>query len=144
MKIVLQRVRSASVTVEGERIGAIDRGFLLFIGVFADDTQAECERLAKKIANLRIFEDAAGKTNLSLADVGGEILAVSQFTLCADCRKGNRPSFIGAGDPAHANALYKDFVARLRAAGIHTETGEFGADMQVELCNDGPFTLVLE
>ena len=144
MKIVLQRVRSASVTVEGERIGAIGRGFLLFIGVFAGDTQAECERLAKKIANLRIFEDAAGKTNLSLADVGGEILAVSQFTLCADCRKGNRPSFVGAGDPNHANALYEDFVARLRAAGIHTETGKFGADMQVELCNDGPFTLVLE
>ncbi|MBQ3095589.1 MAG: D-tyrosyl-tRNA(Tyr) deacylase [Clostridia bacterium] len=144
MKIVLQRVRSASVTVEGERIGAIGRGFLLFIGVFAEDTQAECERLAKKIANLRIFEDAAGKTNLSLADVGGEILAVSQFTLCADCRKGNRPSFVGAGDPVHANALYEDLVARLRAAGIHTETGEFGADMQVELCNDGPFTLVLE
>ncbi len=144
MKIVLQRVRSASVTVEGERIGAIGRGFLLFIGVFAEDTQAECERLAKKIANLRIFEDAAGKTNLSLADVGGEILAVSQFTLCADCRKGNRPSFVGAGDPNHANSLYEDFVARLRAAGIHTETGRFGADMQVELCNDGPFTLVLE
>jgi len=98
------------------------------------------------IGRLVVFvgPNAAGKTNLSLADVGGEILAVSQFTLCADCRKGNRPSFVGAGDPVHANALYEDLVARLRAAGIHTETGEFGADMQVELCNDGPFTLVLE
>ncbi|MBR3692744.1 MAG: D-tyrosyl-tRNA(Tyr) deacylase [Clostridia bacterium] len=144
MKIVLQRVSRAAVSVEGKTVGSIGRGYLLLIGVFAEDGEAESQRLAKKVANLRIFEDEAGKTNLSLADVGGDILAVSQFTLCADCRKGNRPSFVGGGDPAHAEAVYLDFVRRLREAGIRTETGIFGADMQVELTNDGPFTLVLE
>ena len=144
MKIVLQRVTSASVTVDGAVVGRIGRGFLLFIGVFAEDTEEECARLAKKISGLRIFEDSQGKTNLSLADVDGDILAVSQFTLCADCRKGNRPSFVNAGDPAHAKALYERLVEMLRQAGIHTECGIFGADMQVSIENEGPFTLVLE
>ena len=144
MKIVLQRVRSASVTVEGERIGAIGRGFLLFIGVFAEDTQAECERLAKKIANLRIFEDAAGKTNLSLADVGGEILAVSQFTLCADCRKGNRPSFSTAARPEAAEPLFEKLKTMIEEAGIPVETGRFRTHMEVALVNDGPVTILLD
>lgn len=144
VRVVLQRVERAAVSVAGQTVGSIEKGFLLLVGVFAQDGEEEVLRLAKKIANIRIFEDENGKTNLSLADVGGDVLAVSQFTLCADCRKGNRPSFTGAGDPAHARALYERFAEALREAGIRVETGIFGADMQVELVNDGPFTLVLE
>jgi D-tyrosyl-tRNA(Tyr) deacylase len=144
MKIVLQRVSSAVVRVDKKAVGHIGKGFLLFIGVFASDGKEEANRLAKKVSGLRIFEDEQGKTNLSLADVGGDVLAVSQFTLCADCRKGNRPSFVNAGDPAHAQEIYEYFVERLRAFGVRTECGVFGADMKVSIENDGPFTLVLE
>ncbi len=144
MRIVLQRVTSASVRVDGEVIGAIKTGFLILFGAGHDDTEEDCRRLADKIANLRIFSDENGKINLSLADVGGDILVVPQFTLYADCRKGNRPNFIQAAKPEMANALYEYFVEYLREKGKHVETGSFGADMKVELLNDGPFTLILE
>lgn len=144
MKIVLQRVRCAKVTVEGETVGEIGAGAVLLVGIGPEDTEAAADRLADKIGRLRIFEDSEGKTNLSLQDVGGEILAVSQFTLYADCRKGNRPSFTGAAKPEKARALYEYFVQRCRGICRHTACGQFGADMQVELVNDGPFTLVLE
>lgn len=144
MRIVLQRVTSASVRVDGEVIGAIKTGFLILFGAGHDDTEEDCRRLADKIANLRIFSDENGKINLSLADVGGDILVVPQFTLYADCRKGNRPNFIQAAKPERANALYECFVEYLREKGKHVETGSFGADMKVELLNDGPFTLILE
>ncbi len=144
MRIVLQRVTSASVRVDGEVIGAIKTGFLILFGAGHDDTEEDCRRLADKIANLRIFSDENGKINLSLADVGGDILVVPQFTLYADCRKGNRPNFIQAAKPERANALYEYFVEYLREKGKHVETGSFGADMKVELLNDGPFTLILE
>ena len=144
MRIVLQRVTSASVRVDGEVIGAIKTGFLILFGAGHEDTEEDCRRLADKIANLRIFSDENGKINLSLADVGGDILVVPQFTLYADCRKGNRPNFIQAAKPEMANALYEYFVEYLREKGKHVETGSFGADMKVELLNDGPFTLILE
>lgn len=144
MRVVLQRVQRACVSVEGERIGEIGKGFLVLLGVAETDTEAAADRMADKICKLRIFEDSEGKTNLSLADVGGEILVVSQFTLYADCRKGNRPSFIGAGSPEKANRLYEYFTRRCRMHVNRVEQGSFGADMKVELLNDGPFTLVLE
>lgn len=144
MKIVLQRVSRAKVTADGELTGEIGKGLLLLVGVGPEDTEESAERLAEKIGRLRIFDDADGKTNLSLRDVGGEILAVSQFTLYADCRKGNRPSFTGAAKPEPAEALYNYFVDCCREQGFTTACGRFGADMQVELCNDGPFTLILE
>lgn len=144
MKIVLQRVSSASVETDGEICGKIGRGYLIFLGVGHDDTEQDCERLAGKILNLRIFPDENGKINLSLSDVGGEILIVSQFTLYADCRKGNRPNFIQAGSPGKAEYLYNYFIDYCRNKGAKTETGIFGADMKVSLCNDGPFTLILE
>lgn len=144
MKIVLQRVSRAKVTVDGELTGEIGKGLLLLVGVGPEDTEESASRLAEKIGRLRIFDDADDKTNLSLRDVGGEILAVSQFTLYADCRKGNRPSFTGAAKPEPAEALYNYFVDCCRKQGFTTACGRFGADMQVELCNDGPFTLILE
>lgn len=144
MKVVLQRVSHACVRVDGAVVGQIEKGFLLLLGVAETDTEAVAARLADKICKLRIFEDENGKTNLSLADVGGEILVVSQFTLYADCRKGNRPSFIGAGSPEKANSLYEYFAERCRQWVKKVEQGSFGADMKVELLNDGPFTLVLE
>lgn len=144
MKIVLQRVTHAKVTVDGELTGEVGKGLLLLVGVGPEDTEESASRLAEKIGRLRIFDDADGKTNLSLRDVEGEILAVSQFTLYADCRKGNRPSFTGAAKPEPAEALYNYFVECCRAQGFTTACGRFGADMQVELCNDGPFTLILE
>lgn len=144
MKIVLQRVTSASVKVDGELTGSIRTGYLLLFGVGQKDTEADCRRLADKIINLRIFSDENGKINLSLADVGGSLLVVPQFTLYADCRKGNRPNFIQAAKPDEADRLYRYFVDYCRSKGQHTETGRFGADMKVELLNDGPFTLVLE
>lgn len=144
MKVVLQRVSHARVTVEGETVGAIGKGFLILLGVADTDTQAAADRMADKICKLRIFEDSEGKTNLSLADVGGEILVVSQFTLYADCHKGNRPSFIGAGAPGLAEELYQYFMERCRQHVAKVEGGSFGAHMKVELENDGPFTLVLE
>lgn len=144
MRIVLQRVASASVTVDGEVTGRIGRGYLVLLGVGQADTEEDCRRLADKMINLRIFPDENDKINLSLSDVGGELLVVSQFTLYADCRKGNRPNFIQAGKPDEAERLYSYFAEYCRSKGKHVETGIFGADMKVELVNDGPFTLVLE
>ena len=144
MRAVVQRVSSAQVDIDGQRTGAIGRGLLILLGVGHDDTEAQAERLWSKISRLRIFEDADGKTNLSLADVGGEVLVVSQFTLFANCKKGNRPSFIEAGSPDEANRLYEWFVERARADVPRVETGRFGAYMDVSLVNDGPFTLWLD
>lgn len=144
MKFVIQRVTEASVTVDHEVIGKIDKGFLVLIGVGKEDTTAEADRLIKKMLGLRIFADENGKTNLSLKDVNGQLLLVSQFTLYADCRKGNRPSFVNAGEPDKAEALYEYIIAQCRQHLPIVETGSFGADMQVSLCNDGPFTIILE
>lgn len=144
MKAVLQRVSRACVTVEGETVGEIGTGFLILLGVADTDTHAAADKMADKICKLRIFEDSEGKTNLSLADVDGELLVVSQFTLYADCHKGNRPSFTGAGAPALAESLYEYFMERCRQHVSRVERGSFGAHMKVELLNDGPFTLVLE
>ena len=144
MRIVLQRVTRASVTVDGEIIGKIGTGFMLLFGVGHEDTEDDCRRLADKICGLRIFSDENDKINLDLESVGGELLVVPQFTLYADCRKGNRPNFIQAAKPDKANGLYECFVEYLRSKGKHVETGSFGADMKVELLNDGPFTVLLE
>ena len=144
MRVLIQRIRKASVTVSGETVGAAGRGILIFIGVTAGDTRADADWLAKKAAGLRIFEDDEGKMNRSLLELGGEALVVSQFTLYADCRKGRRPGFDAAGDPAEANALYEYFVERLQAEGVaKVATGRFGADMLVSLENDGPATFLL-
>ena len=144
MKIVLQRVKNASVTVDGELISEIGVGYLILIGVSDTDTKADAERLARKIAALRIFEDENGKINRDINDVGGSALVVSQFTLYADCRKGNRPSFVNAGKPDFANEMYLYFTDELRKYISNVKTGVFGADMKVSLINDGPFTLTLE
>ncbi|MBQ3885732.1 MAG: D-tyrosyl-tRNA(Tyr) deacylase [Ruminococcus sp.] len=144
MKIVLQRVTSASVKVDGKVTGSIDNGYLLLFGVGHDDTEDDCRRLADKIINLRIFSDENDKINLDLNTVNGSLLVVPQFTLYADCRKGNRPNFIQAAKPDEANRLFQFFVDYCRSKGVRTETGVFGADMKVELLNDGPFTIVLE
>lgn len=144
MKIVLQRVTSASVKVDGEIIGQIAQGFLLLFGVGHEDKEEDCRRLGDKIIGLRIFSDENDKINLNLESVGGSILVVPQFTLYADCRKGNRPNFIQAAKPDEANRLYEYFVDYLRSKGQHVETGSFGADMKVQLMNDGPFTIILE
>lgn len=144
MRVVVQRSKNAKVTVNGEITGQIDKGLVLLVGVTHDDTESDAAFLADKIANLRIFEDAEGKMNLSLLDVGGEILSVSQFTLYGDCRKGRRPSFIEAARPEQANGLYETFNSFLRDKGITVETGRFGAMMDVELINDGPVTLIVD
>ena len=144
MRAVIQRVSHAGVTVDGKVLGKIGKGFLILLGVSDEDTEEVADRLADKICKLRIFEDENGKTNLSLADVGGELLVISQFTLYADCRKGNRPSFIKAGAPDRANELYEYFMERCRQYVDVVERGQFGADMKVELLNDGPFTLMLD
>lgn len=144
MKFVIQRVTKASVTVGGTCIGSIGKGVMVLIGVGAEDTKEIADRYVKKLLGLRIFEDADGKTNLSLKDVNGELLLISQFTLYADCRKGNRPSFINAGAPALAMELYEYIIESCKAAGYPVQTGEFGADMKVELLNDGPFTIVFD
>ena len=144
MRLVVQRVREASVTVEGRVTGAIGRGYVVLIGVTHGDSAIEATWLAQKVAGLRLFEDDQGLTNLALADVGGAVLVVSQFTLYADVRKGRRPSFIGAALPAVAEPLITHFTETLRAAGLPVETGVFGAAMQVALVNDGPVTILLE
>lgn len=144
MRAVVQRVSNASVKVDGEIVGAIDGGFLILLGVAEDDTQDDVIYLAQKIAGLRVFEDADGKMNLALADVGGQALVVSQFTLFGDCRKGRRPSFIAAARPEKANAMYQSFVAELQGQGIAVETGRFQQHMDVALVNDGPVTLLLD
>ena len=141
MRIVLQRVKSASVAIEGSVVGEINQGFLLLVGVEPDDTRDDASYLARKIAGMRIFSDENGKMNLAIDQVGGKILSVSQFTLFADTKKGNRPSFTGAASPEAANKLYEEFNEILRTEyGLIVETGEFGADMQVSLVNDGPVT----
>ena len=144
MKLIIQRVKRASVTVEGERISEIGPGLLVLCGVGHDDTIADARFLAKKTSNLRIFEDAEGKMNRSVQDVGGEILSVSQFTLYGDCNKGNRPSFISAARPEQGEALFNEYVQALERLGFVPNTGKFGADMKVDLLNDGPVTLLLE
>lgn len=143
MKFVIQKVSHASVTVDGHIIGKIGKGFLVLIGVAEDDTEEIADRLVRKLLGLRIFEDEQGKTNLSLRDVDGSLLLVSQFTLYADCRKGNRPSFTKAGNPTLANGLYTYIIEKCREQ-FPVETGAFGADMKVELLNDGPFTIILD
>jgi D-tyrosyl-tRNA(Tyr) deacylase len=144
MKFVIQRVTEASVSVEERVIGKIDRGFLVFIGVGEDDTEEIADKYIKKMIGLRIFEDENGKTNLSLNDVNGQLLLVSQFTLYANCKKGNRPSFTQAGDPGKAEALYQYIIRQCKEKMDVVETGSFGAEMKVSLVNDGPFTILLE
>ena len=144
MKLVIQRVSEASVSVQENVIGKIQKGFLVLIGVGKEDTEETADKYIRKMLGLRIFEDENGKTNLSLKDVGGQLLLVSQFTLYANCRKGNRPSFIEAGDPAAAEALYEYMIRQCKKEIPIVETGEFGAEMQVSLINDGPFTIVVE
>ena len=144
MRVVLQRVSKASVSVEGNVIGKIEQGFLVLLGITHADTEKDLNWMVKKVAGLRIFEDENGKMNKGLADVEGEMLVVSQFTLYGNCTKGRRPSFIDAARPDVAIPLYEKFIELTREAGIHVETGEFGADMKVDLLNDGPITLVID
>jgi len=144
MRAVVTRVRSASVSIDGAVAGQIGRGFLVLLGVGPRDTEDTAVKLADKICNLRVFRDENDKMNLNLEQVGGSLLVVSQFTLYADCRKGNRPGFTGAGSPEEAKRLYEYFTERCKAHVGHVEHGEFGADMKVELLNDGPFTLMLD
>ena len=142
MRIVIQRVNHASVKVDGETIGSIGKGYLLLLGVAQGDTKEMVDRYVKKLSTLRIFADKEGKTNLSITDVGGEVLVVSQFTLYADCKKGNRPSFVKAGAPDFAEERYEYFKAKCVETFGKVECGSFGADMKVELENDGPFTIL--
>ena len=144
MRCVVQRVKKASVTVAGETVGKIGPGYMVLIGVRVEDTEKDVRYMADKVPNLRIFEDAEDKMNLSLKDVGGEILAVSQFTLYGDARGGRRPSFIAAARPEAANELYEQLVASWREQGIHVETGRFRTHMEVGLVNDGPVTILLD
>ena len=144
MRFVIQRVKEASVRVEDKVIGQIEKGYLVLIGVSDNDTESVADKMIKKMVGLRIFEDENGKTNLSLADVGGSLLLVSQFTLYANCKKGNRPSFIEAGAPDKANALYEYIIQECKKAVPIVQTGEFGAEMAVSLVNDGPFTILLD
>ena len=144
MRFLIQRVTSASVTVEGTVTGKIENGFLVLIGVAADDTKEIADKLIKKLVGLRLFDDADGKTNLALADVGGSLLLVSQFTLYANCKKGYRPSFTDAGRPDLAEELYEYIIAECKKQVPNVQTGIFGAEMKVELLNDGPFTVLLD
>ena len=144
MRFVVQRVTHASVTVDDAVIGRIGKGFLVLIGVADGDTKEMADKLVKKLVGLRIFADSDGKTNLALSDVGGELLLISQFTLYADCRKGNRPSFVKAGAPDFAEEMYEYIVAECKKQIPKVETGSFGAHMHVELLNDGPFTVLLD
>lgn len=144
MRFVIQRVKQASVQVNGESVGSIKKGYLVLIGVSDTDTETVADKLVKKMIGLRIFEDENGKTNLSLADVGGSLLLVSQFTLYANCRKGNRPSFTEAGAPDKAEALYRYIIDECKKSVPEVQTGIFGAEMEVGLINDGPFTILLD
>jgi D-aminoacyl-tRNA deacylase len=144
MRAVVQRVRRTAVAIDGETVASIEQGLLVLLGVTSTDTEHEAHQLADKMAHLRIFSDASGKMNLSVADVNGSLLVVSQFTLYGDCGKGRRPSFIAAAPPDLAVPLYEAFVNALRSLGLPVQTGRFGAMMQVELVNDGPVTLILD
>ncbi|MCI7181347.1 MAG: D-aminoacyl-tRNA deacylase [Schaedlerella sp.] len=144
MKFVIQRVKESSVEVDGKIIGQIGKGFMVLIGVADADTKEVADKLVRKMIGLRIFEDENGKTNLSLSDVNGSLLLISQFTLYANCKKGNRPSFTGAGAPEKANALYEYIIAKCKESVPIVEKGSFGADMKVSLINDGPFTIILD
>lgn len=144
MRAVVTRVRSASVTIDGQVVGQIGRGFLILLGVGPEDGEAQCRRLAEKALGLRVFEDEAEKMNLGLEQVGGEVLVVSQFTLYGNCRKGRRPSFVGAAGPELGNAMYERFLALCGELGFPPQHGRFGADMQVASVNDGPVTILLD
>ena len=144
MKFVIQRVKEASVAVDNNVVGQIDKGFLVLIGINITDTKEIADKMVKKLVNMRIFEDENGKTNLALSDVGGSLLLISQFTLYADCKKGNRPSFVNAGAPDMANELYEYIIVSCKQMVPNVQKGIFGADMKVSLINDGPFTIVLD
>lgn len=144
MRIIIQKAKRASVMVEGEIIASINQGFMVLVGVTHSDTRVDAEYCARKVANMRLFEDEEGKTNLSLADVNGSILSISQFTLYANTRKGNRPSFVNAADPDEANELYEYFNDQLRQFDLSVATGQFGAHMEIDFINDGPMTIVLD
>jgi len=144
MRFLVQRVTHASVEVDKHTIGEIQKGFLVLIGISQEDTKEIADKMIRKLIALRIFEDQNGKTNLSLADVSGELLLISQFTLYADCKKGNRPSFIKAGSPDYANEMYEYIIAQCREQIPVVQTGSFGADMKISLLNDGPFTIMLD
>lgn len=144
MRILIQRVKEANVKVDGKEVGRINKGFLVFLGITHTDTEKEADYLAKKVINLRVFEDENGKMNLGLKDVGGELLIVSQFTLYGNCLDGNRPSFTEAAKPDIANGLYEYFCKKCEETGIEVQKGIFGADMKVSLLNDGPVTLMIE
>lgn len=144
MRVVIQRVKEACVRVDSETIGEIGKGYLVLVGVSDSDTEQTADKMIRKMIGLRIFEDDNGKTNLSLADVGGSLLLVSQFTLYANCKKGNRPSFIEAGDPEKANAIYEYVIRECKKSVPDVQTGSFGAEMEVSLTNDGPFTILLD
>ncbi|MBN1437356.1 MAG: D-tyrosyl-tRNA(Tyr) deacylase [Sedimentisphaerales bacterium] len=144
MRVVLQRVTSATVEVEGEVVGKIGGGLLVYLGVGHNDERADAEFIAEKLVNLRIFTDEAGKMNLSVLDVGGEVLLVSQFTLYGDCRKGRRPGFDAAGEPGRANQLYEEVAGMIEARGVKVAKGVFAAHMHVSSCNDGPVTFMLD
>ncbi len=145
MKAVIQRVLESSVSVDGKVVGSVKKGYMILVGVVKGDTEKQADLLARKTASLRVFEDENGKMNLSVLDVEGEILAISQFTLCADCKKGNRPSFTPSEEPQRANALYEEYCRKLKEYGVKTvEKGIFGADMKVSLVNDGPVTICFD
>lgn len=145
MKLIIQRTTEASITINGEFGGQIERGFVVLIGVCNDDTKEVADKMLKKMLGLRIFEDENGKTNLSLNDVSGQLMVVSQFTLYADCKKGNRPSFTNAGSPAHAEEIYDYVIYQIKSNySGKLVTGSFGADMKISLVNDGPFTIILD
>lgn len=144
MRLLIQRVKNASVAVENCTVGAINQGFLVFVGVSDTDTKAIADKMIHKLLNLRIFSDENGKTNLNISSVNGELLIISQFTLYADCKHGNRPSFINAGNPELANELYEYIIDKCKESVTKVEHGQFGAEMKVSLLNDGPFTIMLD
>ena len=144
MKVVVQRVRHASCTIDSQITGSIEQGFCVLVGFTQSDTEAVIDKVVKKLVSLRVFSDEEGKMNRSLMDIGGKILSISQFTLYADCKKGNRPGFTRAARPEQAIPLYEYFNRAITNTGIPVETGVFGADMQIELCNDGPVTIILD
>ncbi len=144
MRLVIQRCLNGSVSIDGKTVGTIEHGYVVLVGICNEDDRLTVDKMVNKLIKLRICEDAEGKTNLSIRDTEGSILLISQFTLYADCKKGNRPSFVNAGSPDHAKELYEYMINAIRAEDIHCEHGEFGADMKVSLVNDGPFTIVLD